>query len=114
MQVIYYLSPAGKNPVKEFILSLQVREQAKVRRVFSLAEQYGLEWIYPYVKKLTGTPLWEVRIVGNRQIRVLFMAAGAQQVIVLHGFVKKTQKTPPREIAVALQRLKDWRSSYRA
>jgi phage-related protein len=110
VKVFYYISTSGKNPVREFILSLQKPQQAKVRRILTLAENYGLDLIKPYVKKLSGTPLWEIRIIGKESIRILYITKSGNVILALHGFVKKTQKTPLREIDTALKRLEDYNS----
>lgn len=58
----------------------------------------------PLVKKLTGK-LWEVRTqLPTRIARVLFTVKGDQMVL-LHGFIKKTPATPPQDIALALSRI---------
>ena len=63
----------------------------------------------PQVKHLQG-PLWEIRLGGRAGIaRALYVTMRQQRVIVVRAFVKKTQKTPPSEIALALARLKDVR-----
>lgn len=108
--VYYYISPSGKNPVKEFITSLEMNQRAKVRRILVLAENYGLESIRPYVKKLSGSPLWEIRILGRDNIRILYVGISGNNIIALHGFFKKTQKTPMKEIETALNRLRLWKS----
>jgi phage-related protein len=52
--------------------------------------------------------IWEVRSqIGNRIARVLF-AVSHSQMLLLHGFVKKTQQTPSSELELALKRLKEW------
>lgn len=110
MIIYYYTSQSGNNPVKEFITSLEMNQRAKVRRIFMLAENYGLETIRPYVKKLSGSPLWEIRILGKDNIRILYVGVSGNNIIALHGFFKKTQKTPVKEIETALNRLKIWKS----
>lgn len=61
----------------------------------------------PQVKHLTGK-LWEMRLKGRDGIaRSIYVAASGQRVVVLRTFVKKTEKTPPREIAIALLRMKE-------
>lgn len=53
--------------------------------------------------------VWEVRsTIGNRIARVLFAVVQAQMIL-LHGFVKKTQQTPGSDIELAIKRLKDWK-----
>lgn len=68
-------------------------------------QEYGLQAIIPHVKKLTGTPLWEIRILGGDNVRILFVTQLERQILLLHAFVKKTNKTPAKEIAKALKRL---------
>lgn len=105
--VYYYISPNGKNPVREFILSLQKYQQAKIRRILQTISEYGLLAIIPHTKKLTGTPLWEIRILGSDNIRVLYIIRAKDSIFVLHGFIKKTQKTPEKEIILALKRFQE-------
>jgi phage-related protein len=69
-------------------------------------QEYGLQGIISHIKKLTGTPLWEIRILGGDNVRILFVTQLAKQIILLHAFVKKTNKTPAKEIGIALKRLR--------
>ncbi len=104
--VYFYISPTGKSPVGEFMYSLAKNQRTKVDKIIDLVKKYGLPAIYPYVKKLSGTPLWEIRIVGKDNIRFFYIGRKEEKIILLHAFIKKTQKTPTKEIMVALQRLK--------
>jgi len=104
-RIVYYITARGENPVKEFIESLENKQKAKIFRIFQYIEVYGLSSILPHVKKLSGGDLWEIRILGQDNIRVLYVSFGIQSILVLHGFVKKTQKTSSREIIIALKRL---------
>lgn len=107
-KVIYYTTEKGDNPVSDFLDKLQERQQTKLLRIVSHIEVYGLHAVLPHLKKLTGTPLWEIRILGKDNMRVLYVVIDRDDILLLHGFVKKVQKTPPREIAIASNRLKDW------
>lgn len=111
-EVRFYATPSEKNVIREFILSLEKPQQAKVRRIFQVISEYGLSSVLPHIKKLTGTPLWEIRILGKDNIRVLYVVPQTNFVLVLHGFIKKSQKTSPRELQTALNRLKDWQRSH--
>ena len=73
-----------------------------------LIEGYGLENLRePYVKHLEG-PLWEMRMKGRDGIaRAVYVTATGRRVVVVHIFVKKTQKTLRREIEIARQRAKE-------
>ncbi len=82
--------------------------RASFGRIVLLIEEFGLERVRePHVKHLTG-PLWEMRMKGRDGIsRALYVTAIGRRVVVLRVFVKKTQTTPNREIALALSRAKD-------
>jgi phage-related protein len=63
----------------------------------------------PYAKHLSGK-LWELRLTGRDGIaRSIYVTASGQRVVVLRTFIKKTQKTPPRELEIALARAKEIR-----
>lgn len=109
-KVQYYISSKGENPFSDFLDQLSGQQQAKILRIFSNVKEYGLLSILPHVKKLSGTSLWEIRILGKDNIRVLYVCPIEGIVLVLHGFVKKKQKTPTKEIEIALQRYKEWLS----
>ena len=107
-KLIYYISSSGQNHVRKFIISLQKSQQAKIRRLLQLITEYGLSSILPHIKKLTGTPLWEIRILGKDNIRIIYVIPYKNTVLALHGFIKKTRKTPLKEINTALKRYQDW------
>lgn len=107
--IYYYISPSGDNPVSQFLDSLNKKQQSKVLRIFQYIKVYGLSAILPHTKKLSGTPLWEIRILGEDNIRIFYVILIQNTVLILHGFIKKSQKTPPKEIQIALSRLKQWK-----
>jgi phage-related protein len=82
--------------------------QASFLRVAQLIESEGLHKVRePYVKHLEG-PIWEIRMRGRDGIaRAAYVTASGQRVVVVHVFVKKTQKTPRRSIDTALRRAKE-------
>jgi phage-related protein len=105
--VRYYITPSGENPVSDFLDSLTDKQQAKILRIFSYIKDYGLSAVIPHIKKLKGTPLWEIRILGQDNIRIIYISLQTDNVFILHGFIKKKQKTPQREIEIALNRYND-------
>ena len=76
--------------------------------ISNLISEHGLMKVgQPYVKHLEGD-LWEIRMKGKDGIsRALYVTAKPQRVVVVRVFVKKTQKTPRREIKLALKRSKE-------
>lgn len=102
--VFYYKSARGEIPVLEFIDSYPT-SKPKVMRIINVIKDYGLTLAIPHVKKLTNTPLWEIRILGRDNIRILYAVWTENGIILLHAFIKKSQKTPVKEIQIALNRL---------
>ena len=107
--VLYYLSSTGESPFSKFLDSLEKRQQAKIIRSFHYFKEFGLEAIKKHTKKLTGTPLWELKIVGKDSIRIIYFLPRVKTMRVLHGFVKKKQKIPKGELDLAMQRFQDWK-----
>lgn len=103
-KIIYYTSPSGHNPVSEFFDTLEHNSQSKILRILHNIREYGLDSVIPHIKKLSGTSFWEIRILGKDSIRVIYVVPAKFQVIVLHGFKKKTQKTPVKELEIASKR----------
>jgi phage-related protein len=90
------------------ILALPKDMQATFVRLAERIEAVGLERIgQPHVKHLQDK-LWEMRLTGRDGIaRALYVTAIGRRVIVVHAFVKKTQKTPRGAIELALRRAKE-------
>lgn len=105
-----YESSNGEKPVEKFIKSLNEKAQLKVSRTLDLLEEFGLEGAYPHVRKLTGTSLWEIRILGADSIRIFYVTITGKVFLLLHGFKKKTQKTPNKEVVIAKKRLNEYQS----
>ncbi|MCC7046648.1 MAG: type II toxin-antitoxin system RelE/ParE family toxin [Alphaproteobacteria bacterium] len=82
--------------------------RARFQRIVALIQTQGLERVRePHVKHVVG-PIWEMRLMGRDGIaRALHLTARARRVVVVRVFVKKTQKTPRDEIAIALARAKE-------
>jgi phage-related protein len=79
--------------------------RAKFERIVGMIEANGVDRMRePYVKHLEG-PVWEMRMKGRDGIaRAAYVTASGHRVVVVHVFAKKTQKTPRREIEMALKR----------
>lgn len=103
-RITYYSLPSGKFPVKDFIDNLPGKYQTKVFNSFELLEEFGLFLGRPHLKKLAGTSLWELRLLGEKSLRFIFTARPNQELLMLHCFVKKTNKTPKKELKTALKR----------
>ena len=109
-KVILYRNSSGDYPVQEFINGLEIKAQSKVKDTIKLLQEFGIRLGLPHVKKLTGTKLWELRIVGSNSLRVLYITMTGKTFVLLHGFKKKKDKISPKEIKVAEDRLAELRS----
>lgn len=109
-KITYWSAPNNPSPIYEFIDMLQDKAKSKIIQSFQLLVQYNVQLKEPHVKKVTGTPLWELRILGKDSIRIFYVAVIERKFLMLHGFLKKTQKTPKKEIRIALRRLAEYQS----
>jgi len=102
LPVRFFRTTEGREPVREWLKSLPERERKAIGDEIRTV-QFGWPIGMPLVRKLDAR-LWEVRVgLPNRTGRVLFTIVD-QQAVLLHGFIKKSQKTPARDLAVARQR----------
>jgi phage-related protein len=109
LDAVFFSSAMGREPVREWLLSLTRDE----RRIIGSDIAY-VQWKWPLgrprVDHLHGG-VWEVRSnLGSRIARVLFAVAGGE-IVLLNGFIKKSQRTPSSEIALALARWKEWKDA---
>ena len=91
--------------VDQFIDNLEITTQGKIRNVINLLKEYGHLLRTPHSKKIIGHDnLFELRSSGNSPVR-LFYTVHKNEYYILRGFVKKTNKTPIREINTAISRI---------
>jgi phage-related protein len=103
--VRFYRLSSGKEPVREWLLSLS-REDRLVIGTDIKTVEFGWPVGLPVCRSL-GDGLWEVRSsLRNRIARVLFCVAD-DTMWLLHGFIKKQQKTPPQDLALARRRMRE-------
>ena len=106
--VEFYKSIDGKEPAKEFFNSLSLSARAKVVKLIDLSSEYGVLLKEPYTKQIRGK-IRELRIKDSQgAVRILYFTFTGKRFILLHGFIKKTDKTPEREIEIAEKRMNDF------
>lgn len=112
--IIFYRDSKGKELTKEYITNLAKKAERskdsrikykKIMEYLEMLELYGTELNEPYVKHLTGE-LWELRPLRDR---LLFAIIIDNTIIILHHFMKSTQKTPKKEIDRALKNLEEYK-----
>jgi len=104
--LVFYRTSAGAEPVLDWLRSLSATDRREVGRDLMRAQ-----WRWPLgmpLCKPMGQGLWEVRsrLATNRIARVVFCVHEGEMVA-LHGFIKKTQKTAPDDLALAIKRMKE-------
>lgn len=108
-EIIFYFTPSGQPVVQKFIDDLPKPTQAKVLRQIDLLEIMGTNLGMPHARML-GDGLTELRVRsgrGTQEARVFYVFATGRSIYLLHGFVKKTQQTPDKELKIARQRKKE-------
>jgi phage-related protein len=102
----FYALASGRKPVRDWLLELSKDDRRIIGRDIQKVE-FGWPLGMPYCRPL-GHGLWEVRsdLTGGRIARVIFCIVRGEMIL-LHGFEKKTQKTPQQDIALALRRMKE-------
>ena len=107
--LIFFRMESGAEPVREWLTELPPEDRREVGKDLMRAQ-----WRWPVGMPLCrpmGEGLWEIRtdLPSKRTARVL-LGADDGVLVALHAFIKKTQKTPPTELAVARKRLKELKS----
>ena len=109
-EIHFYRDKNGQQPVKEYIAEQGKKKDKdsriklnKIRDYIKALSEYGTQIGEPYIKHLDGD-IWELRPLRDR---ILFVAWSGSSFVLLHHFMKKTQKTPSREIEKARRELAD-------
>ena len=112
-KIIFYKNRRGKEPALEYIQELAQHtgkdsriKLCKIQEYINVLRTYGTQAGEPYLKHLDGE-IWELRPIRDR---ILFAAWTGNGFILLHHFMKKTQKTPPKEIEQAKRELEDFKA----
>jgi phage-related protein len=105
-EIIYYEDDNGQSALIDFLRSIPVKDRAKVLREIDLLSEFGIKLTMPHVKKMVSQKdLWELRVkISTNNYRVFYFHYLNDSFVLLHGFQKKSQKTPKREIQTALTR----------
>lgn len=109
--VIFYRDRSGEQPVKNYIVSLSEKENKssrirlnKIRDYIKILGIHGTHAGIPYIKHIEGN-IWELRPLRDR---IFFFCFQGDTIVLLHQFMKRTQKTPKREIEQAKRNMTDF------
>ncbi|SDR20248.1 type II toxin-antitoxin system RelE/ParE family toxin [Paraburkholderia tuberum] len=107
LSVYFFQTETGNEPVRQWLQELSAADRKVIGEDIKTV-QIGWPMGMPLVRKM-GRDLWEIRIHLHRRIaRVLFSVVGSDMVLI-HGFIKKSQETPADELDVAKERLRQLR-----
>jgi len=116
-EVKFYRDKNGKSEIIDYLDDLKVKNETsknervnrdKILAYIGALEQYGTRIGQPIVKHIDGS-IWELRPLANR---IFFFYWKDNKFVLLHHFIKKTQKTPTREIETARAKVKDFIERY--
>ena len=116
-RIKFYRDSQGNEPIKAFLDDVKKKaatsktERVRLKKIveyLSVLEEHGVKVNEPYVKHIVDD-IWELRPTNDR---VFFFHWQNRVFILLHHFVKKTKKTPPREIEQAKRNQKDFLDNY--
>lgn len=103
LHAVFYKTDTGKEPVREWLKGLQ-RNDRKIIGEDIKTIQFGWPLGMPLVRKIDAN-LWEIRSkLDDRIARVIFTVY-AEFIVLLHGFIKKTQKIPANDLKLAKKRM---------
>lgn len=106
--IVFYTTEAGESPVEDFLRSLDLKTQARFDWSINRLKEDNVRATEPLVKHIEGK-LWELRRASSGNIyRIMYFFFTGKRIVFVHGFQKKTQKTPRREIDIAEKRMNDF------
>ena len=107
-EIRFYEKADGTRPAEEFLNALAKPMRIKMVKMISLLGELGFNLREPYSKPIDDG-IFELRAqVGNNISRILYFFVIGKRVILINGFIKKTQKTPQKEIELAKKYRKDY------
>ncbi len=107
-QVEFYERDDGGCPVEDFLNGVDKAPRAKVLALIQLLAEQGPNLPFPYSSQVRGK-IRELRTRYSRErLRVLYFGASTREWVLLHGFIKRSQKTPEQDIGVAEARMTEY------
>lgn len=111
-EVVFYERANGRAPAQEFLDSLPIRLREKTLRSLRLLQELGPQLRGEETEHIRDG-LFELRTkFGSDITRVFYFFFVGQKIVVTGGFIKKSQKTPRREIERALRCKRDWEEAH--
>ncbi len=105
--VNYWRKPSGKAPAEDYIDDIENKdERAEILSTLKGVQEYGTDAVGVEFRQIEGK-LWELKIkTHGNQHRIFYVVLRGSEMVLLHAYLKKTQKAPAKEIETAKQRMK--------
>lgn len=105
MKIDFYVKTNGRSPVLELINKLSIKDRAKVLGSLQNVQELGFDCQRVQFRQIRGK-LWEIKIkMSSGEFRLFYVTLQRSIITVLHGYIKKTQKAPAKEIELAEKRM---------
>lgn len=113
-EIVYYSKPNGREPLREFLESLSPKLSSEAFSDLATLQEMGPELRMPHSRHIRKG-LFELRIQADGDnVRAFYFFYQRRSIVVTHGFLKKTRKTPLREIERAFRYKHDWEKRHNA
>jgi phage-related protein len=104
--VVEFYEEEDRCPVREFLDGLELRRRAKLLALITLLEEHGPTLPFPYSSQIRGK-LRELRTrFGDEHYRILYFGTSGRRFVLLHAFVKRTEKVPEGDVTLADERMR--------
>lgn len=111
-ELVFFRTKDEREPVLDFLRSLDRKTKAKASRDLQILGENGPRVRFPLSRPM-GNGLFELRInVSGDATRIFYFFYKGKRIVLTNGFIKKTNKTPHREIEVALSRKREWEEQH--
>lgn len=99
MKIEFLMLPNGKSPAEDFLAALSAKTLTKIYKLIERLKEEG-RLLFPHARKLEGyRGLWEMRVSSqNGAVRIFYVYWERDTILLVSGFIKKSQKTPMREL----------------
>jgi phage-related protein len=106
VRILYYATASGRSPVEDFIREQSARLRAAILDALEALSSSGIETTGVSLRQIRWK-LWEIRVQAGTAARIFYVLRTAEEMVLLHGYRKQTQKAPAREIAIAERRMRE-------
>ncbi len=105
---VIFFEEKGDAPVRTFLIGEIRKVRLKLYRFITILGEKAFSMPYEYAEKLTHSELWELKIPFRKNEYRIFYCYDGQKIVLLHAFLKKTDKTPLAELDLAEKRRKQY------